>query len=195
MDGNPHRSINHYLHIWLSPCVVSSGKWCKIGGIWGWGCWMLGHGLETISWLCLVGQFFMHDGKEFFFRVEIYSISWLMLRNFEYPLLVYPLGRSDLDTMHTSKHKKKGISYLPKFWSSMSIWYRKRIRINKKSTWMGFLRCRSSNRQELEQEGPNRQSPRIREAPGGQGRGIAVWVNKRRIGRSSAKVKSTWLEC
>lgn len=57
----------------------------------------------------------MHDGKEFFFRVEIYSISWLMLRNFEYPLLVYPLGRSDLDTMHTSKHKKKEFLTHPSF--------------------------------------------------------------------------------
>lgn len=28
----------------------------------------------------------------FFFRVEIYSISWLMLRKFEYSLLVYPSG-------------------------------------------------------------------------------------------------------
>lgn len=68
---------------------------------------------------------------------------------------------------HLKSTREKKRNFLPKFWSSMSIWYRKRIRINKKSTWMGFLRCRSSNRQELEQEGPNRQKS---EDQGGTGR-------------------------
>lgn len=54
----------------------------------------------------------MHSGRNFFFRVEIYSISWFMLGKLEYPLLVYPSGRSDLDTMHTSKHHKKKRNFL-----------------------------------------------------------------------------------
>lgn len=90
----------------------------------------------------------------------------------------------------------------------MSIWYRKRIRINTESIWMGFLRCRSCNRQELEQEGPNRQSPRIREAPGGQGRrspfeltnveleGQVRWWNRLDLSASAAgRMRLRRLEC
>ncbi|KGO77259.1 hypothetical protein PITC_092190 [Penicillium italicum] len=42
-----------------------------------------------------------------------------MLSKFEYSLLVYPLWRSDVDTMHTSKHQKKN-EFLTRFLSSMS---------------------------------------------------------------------------
>lgn len=38
------------------------------------------------------GPIFHALWKGIFFRVEIHSISWLMLRKFEYPLLVYPSG-------------------------------------------------------------------------------------------------------
>lgn len=80
----------------------------RLGLLYAWA-WPWGHAMIMSG-----GPIFHALWKGFFFRVEIYSISWLMLRKFEYPLLVYPSGRSDLDTMHTSKHKKKR-NFLPKF--------------------------------------------------------------------------------
>lgn len=121
------------------------------------------------------GPIFMHSGRNFFFRVEIYSISWFMLGKLEYPLLVYPSGRSDLDTMHTSKapQKKKEFSY-PGFEAQcQSDTENEFVSIKSQPEWFSYAVARLTGRSW------NRRvrivkSPRIREAPGGQGRRIAV---------------------
>ena len=194
MDSKPLSLNKLLLPISGSRCVVSGGKWSKIGGIWGWGCCMLGHGPGAMPWLCLVGQFFMHFGKDFFFVWKFIRSLGSCWENSSIRCSSIHRGVPTLTPCTPQSTKKKGISY-PSFEAQcQSDTENEFVSTKSQPEWVSYAVARLTGRS-WNRRVQIVKSPRIREAPGGQGRRIAVWVNKRRIGRSSTKVKSTRLEC
>lgn len=176
-----------------SRCVVSGGKWSKIVGIWGWGCWMLGHGPpchDYVWWAnfsCTLERIFFSCGNLFNLLAHVEKIRVSVAR----------LSIGDAPTLTPctpqSTKRKKGISY-PSFEAQcQSDTENEFVSTKSQPEWISYAVARLTGRS-WNRRVQIVKSPRIREAPGGRGRRIAVWANKRRIGRSSAKVKSTRLE-
>lgn len=114
MDSNLYRSIKSNPSISGSRCVVSGGK-CKIGGKWGWGCW-IEHGPEAIPWLCWWVDFSCTHWKVFFFFVwkfiESHGSCW---ENSSIRCSSIHRGVPILTTMHTSKYQEKNRISYPSF--------------------------------------------------------------------------------